>query len=666
MKYFLIYYLCDVKKAPFKALPIDDILKTYWGYDSFRPMQREIIESILKGDDLLALLPTGGGKSLTYQVPALAMEGTAIIITPLIALMKDQVDRLRQLGISTMAIHSGMSMRQIDRAMDNCQFGSVKLLYVAPERFVSERFTSRFIKIKVSLIAVDEAHCISQWGYDFRPSYLALGDIREKFPSVPILALTASATKRVCEDIMARLHFNGRNMLVGDFSRPNLVYAVRKSPNRGEMLLRVLNSVPGTAIVYTRTRLGCESVCEFLKVEGITATYYHGGLPYAERSIRQQEWLTGEVRVMVATNAFGMGIDKPDVRLVVHNMMCDSIESYYQEAGRAGRDGVRSYAVMLYTDEDIERVGCSIEKEFPSLSSIKECYDKICAYLMICYGEGEGRCLPFDLMKFCAQERLFSAGVLKAIKILQISGYMTLLEEMENPSQVIFIVSRDDLYRVRINHPEADVLIRLMLRLYDGIFTEFKAIDEARLAEVSGYTVERIKELLAMLWRQRVIRYIPTNRTAMIRFNQDRVPKSDIYISPDVYKHRRDMYLKRFAEMSAYIKNSDICRSQMMMEYFGVESHDTCGVCDVCVEQRREAAGQSGDVTLKVNGGNRLEHSNLIESIIKRVELSPISLVELQAECKTSSERFANVIDRLILDGVMSVDSQGVVRKIND
>ncbi len=638
-------------------ISIDDILKKYWGYDSFRPMQREIIEGVIAGRDTLALLPTGGGKSLTYQVPAMAMEGTTIVVTPLIALMKDQVDRLRSMNIPATAIHSGLSLRQIDMAIDNCMYGSTKLLYVAPERLASHGFISRISRIKISLIAVDEAHCISQWGYDFRPSYLQIGQLREHFVGVPILALTASATKYVCNDIMQRLSFREPNMLTGDFARPNLVYAVRSTTNKSEMLLKMLSSVPGSAIIYTRTRKGCEATTELLRAEGIAATFYHGGLPHGERSIRQSEWLTGEMRVMVATNAFGMGIDKPDVRLVVHYVLCDCIESYYQEAGRAGRDGVRSYAAVLVSPRDVERVARSIEMEFPTLEVIKETYDKICASLMVAYGEGVDTSFPFDIREFCLREKIFSGTLFKAIKILQMNGYLNLTEELKLPSQVIFIVSRDDLYRVRINRPELDAIIRLMLRLYDGIFTDYQPIDEVVLARMSGYTIERVKELLSMLWRLRVIKYIPSNKSALLQLWRDRVPKEDLFISPESYKYRRDLYLERFKVMSKYVENNEECRSKMMVEYFGVECSEECGVCDVCVERRRRKRGEEGRNEMA---------GRLRERIFSTLNGSPCRIGELQSAVKAEANIFSELIENLIFEGRITLSAEGVVSVVSE
>ena len=486
-------------------------LEKYWGYKSFRPGQEAIIESILAGRDTLALMPTGGGKSLTYQVPTLVREGLCIIITPLIALMKDQVDRLRQMGIAATAIHSGMSYTQIDIALDNCVYGDMKFLYIAPERLATEAFRLRVERMRVSLIAVDEAHCISQWGYDFRPSYLRIAEVRERLPEVPVLALTASATKVVADDIMHHLGFAEPHILRSSFARPNLSYAVRTTDDKTEQLLRIIENVPGSGIVYMRSREGCEQLAETLRSKGFSASYYHAGLPHVERSIRQEEWTSGKVRIMVATNAFGMGIDKADVRFVVHFSMCDSLESYYQEAGRAGRDGRRSYAVLLTSSDDESKIVKRFDMEFPPLEDIKSIYEKICDYLQIAIGDGLYASFIFNIHDFCQRERIYAGKVRAALDLLEQNGYMTLTEEMENPAKIHFCISRDELYRIRVGRNELDHIIRSILRLYNGVFTEFRAIDYQAIATHSGYTIERVKELLKRMWQLRIIRYIPAN-----------------------------------------------------------------------------------------------------------------------------------------------------------
>ena len=564
-------------------------LTRWWGFREFRPVQREIILSVMQGRDTLALMPTGGGKSLTYQVPTMARDGLAVVITPLIALMKDQVDRLRARGIPAVAIHSGLSPRQIDIALDNCVYGDVKFLYVAPERLTSEAFRLRVVRMNVSLIAVDEAHCISQWGYDFRPSYLRIAELRERLPGVPVLALTASATARVAEDIMHHLKFPEAHILRSSFARPNLSYSVRHTDDKNGQLLRLVHNVPGSGIVYVRTREATEQIADLLRQEGITAAAYHGGLGHAERSQRQEEWIAGRVRVMVATNAFGMGIDKPDVRFVVHYSLCDSLESYYQEAGRAGRDGARAYALLLVAADDGERTIRRFEQEFPPLERVKEIYEKVCNYLRIGIGEGDGATFQFNIHDFCAREHLYAGTVASALKLLQQNGYMTLTDAQENPARVMFCVSRDDLYRLRVQRDELDHFIRTLLRLYNGVFTEFRPIDEGELATWSGYTVERVRELLKRLWMLRVIRYIPSNRSPLLFMNEERLPRADLYIAPETYRLRQQLLRERFEQMLAYASNEEECRSTVLERYFGTEPAGPCGVCDICLARRRAA-----------------------------------------------------------------------------
>ncbi len=621
-----------MKRQKYPLLTIDEVLRTYWGYSSFRPMQREIIEQIMAGRDALALLPTGGGKSLTYQVPAMAMEGVCIVVTPLIALMKDQVDRLIRLGIPAVAIHSGMSRTQINIALDNCVYGSTKLLYIAPERIASPLFTMRLQKIKISILAVDEAHCISQWGYDFRPAYLTINEIRSVSPNTPILALTASATPKVCSDIMSNLDFRGENILRGSFARKNLSYTVRHTEDKNGLLVRILSSVKGSAIVYTRTRKGSQEISEFLNNEGFSTTYYHGGLPHAERTIRQEEWINEEHPIIVATNAFGMGIDKANVRVVVHYSMCNSLEAYYQEAGRAGRDGARSYAALIVSPNDDKRVASSIDREFPTLETIKEIYEQICLSLQIEYGEGANISFNFDLRAFCGQYKYFSQVVINSIKLLQMNGYLTYIDEMVIPARVLFTVGRDDLYKVRIANDDIDHFIRTLLRLYDGLFTEFQNIDEGEIARVSGYTKERVKELLKRLWRMRLIKYTPTNYSALIYLNQRRVPIKQLYISPESYLHRRASYVDRLEQMIAYAHNETKCRSMVMEEYFGVEELVECGVCDLCIEKRRA----------------NLNSNTLETSIIERLRHSPATIKELATELSCSSKELIDCVNDLL------------------
>ena len=619
-------------------------LQKYWGYSEFRLSQEAIIHSVMEGRDTLALMPTGGGKSLTYQVPTLAREGLCIVITPLIALMKDQVDRLRRMGVNAVAIHSGLSYTQIDIALDNCVYGDVKFLYVAPERLATEAFRLRVQRMNVSLLAVDEAHCISQWGYDFRPSYLRIAEIRKMLPDTPVLALTASATKMVADDIMARLGFTEQNIIRSSFARPNLSYAVRHTDDKTEQLLRVIHNVQGAGIVYMRSREGCEQLATELQKQGISASYYHAGLPHAERSLRQEEWTEGKVRIMVATNAFGMGIDKADVRFVVHYTMCDSLESYYQEAGRAGRDGKRSYALLLVSSDDDSKIVKRFDAEFPPLEEIKSIYEKICDFIQVAVGDGYQASFLFNIHDFCRREHLYIGKVRAALKLLEQNGYMTLTEEMENPARILFCVSRDELYRIRVGRNELDHIIRTILRLYDGIFTEFRAINEQVIASTSGYTIEKVKELLKRMWQMRIIRYIPSNNSPILFMNEERLPTKDLYISPDTYLHRKNLMAERFENMRLYASSESECRSVILQRYFGDNKAEACGTCDVCLAARRR---------------QRIDAEQIATSVIELLKNESMDVRELCRHIKVDPERVAAVVDKLKEDGKISASISG-------
>ncbi len=621
-----------------------EVLNKFWGYNEFRPGQKAIIDAVVNRYDTLALMPTGGGKSLTYQVPTMASDGLCIVITPLIALMKDQVDRLRQMGISATAIHSGMSYSQIDIALDNCVYGDMKFLYIAPERLATESFRLRVQRMNVSLLAVDEAHCISQWGYDFRPSYLRIKEVRKLLPDVPVLALTASATPMVAEDIMRQLDFDKPNILRSSFARPNLSFAVRHTDDKNEQLMRVVNNVDGAGIVYMRSREGCEQLAEVLRQQGISASYYHAGLPHAERTMRQEEWTSGKTRIMVATNAFGMGIDKADVRFVVHYSMCDSLENYYQEAGRAGRDGKRSYAVLLAASDDNSKIVKHFDAEFPPLDDIKNIYEKICNYLQVPIGDGLYSSFVFNIHDFCVRERIFGGKVRSALKLLQQNGYMTLTEELENPAKILFCISRDDLYKVRIDRQDLDHIIRTILRMYNGVFTEFKAIREQDIAASSGYTIERVKELLKRMWQMRIIRYIPSNTSPMIFFDEERLPTKDIYISPDTYLHRKRLISERFENMVVYASNQTECRSVVVQRYFGDNEAQPCGICDVCLAKRKREKNDT---------------NTLCDTILHLLSKKPLDAREISRQIKADLQIVAASIDILKAENKISATSDG-------
>ena len=625
---------------------LNEILKEYWGYDDFRPMQREIIESVLSGHDTLALMPTGGGKSITYQLPALASDGLCIVVTPLIALMKDQVDRLRAKHISAVAVHSGLTDRQIDILLDNCVYGDVRFLYLAPERLASETFRLRVQRMNVKLLAVDEAHCISQWGYDFRPSYLRIAELRRLIPDVPVLALTASATKQVADDIMHRLGFAEKRILRGSFLRPNLSYSVRHVDDKNEQLMRVVNNVNGSGIVYVRLREAAEKVAEYLREQGVSASYYHGGLPHAERSIRQDEWLAGKTRIMVATTAFGMGIDKPDVRFVVHYSMCDSLESYYQEAGRAGRDGGKSYAVLLVAPDDDKRIVRRFESEFPKIEVVKSIYEKICSYLQVAIGDGAQAAFVFNIHDFCAREHLYIGTVMSAITLLSHNGYMSLAEERENPARLMFCVSRDDLYKVRTGGERDDEILRTILRLYNGVFTEFRAIDEMEIAASSGRNHYEVRECLKNLWRAHIIRYIPSNTSPLIYLDEERLPVEDLYIAPETYSKRKALMMERFENMLHYASNESECRSVVLDRYFGGGDSAACGVCDVCLANRKRKGAKP----------------SLEEEITQRVQGGQLSVKDLVSGLGCDPEQAITLVRRMMEEGRISMTAEGLLQ----
>ena len=624
------------------------VLKRWWGYEAFRPMQREIIDAVLAGRDTLALMPTGGGKSLTYQVPALMTEGVTIVVTPLIALMKDQVDRLRKLGIPAVAVHSGMDSRKIEIALDNCTYGDVKLLYIAPERLATEAFRVRLRNMRVGIIAVDEAHCISQWGYDFRPSYLRIAELREYQPNATILALTASATDIVARDIMHHLGFQQENILRTSFARPNLSYVVRNVENKLEHVLRIVKSVEGSGIVYVRTREGCEQLCEQLRAEGESVNFYHAGLPSMERAMRQDDWVAGKVRIIVATNAFGMGIDKADVRFVVHYSMCDSLEAYYQEAGRAGRDGGRSYAVLLTSNDDADRIVRLFKAEFPPLADIKRVYELVMNHLQVAIGDGVGGSFPFNIFEFCHNVHLSVNSVLGALKILEQNGLLTMVDEQDNPAKLMFTVSRDSLYKLNAGGNDMDLVLRSILRLYNGVFTNFRSIDELQIAAFAGISSERVHEMLKMLWRMHTIRYIPASRTPMIYLDSERLPTADVFIAPETYRHRYDMTLARFDGMLSYVTAEGECRSVIIQRYFGDSEAQPCGVCDVCLRRKRDSRG--GD--------------ECTERVVKILRSGDKDIKELALAMGTEGDRVVEIVDKLVREGKILLSDRGKLKII--
>ena len=562
-----------------------EILKQYWGYDSFRDLQEEIITSIGEGKDTLGLMPTGGGKSITFQVPALAQSGLCIVITPLIALMKDQVQNLRKRGIKALAIYSGMTRQEIVTALENCIFGDYKFLYISPERLDTEIFRIKLRSMKVSMITVDESHCISQWGYDFRPAYLKIAEIRELLPGVPVLALTATATPEVVKDIQSRLNFREENVFRMSFERKNLAYIVRKTDNKTGELLHILKRIDGSAIIYVRNRRRTKEITELLMQEGITADFYHAGLDNAVKDLRQKRWQNGEIRVMVATTAFGMGIDKPDVRIVLHIDLPDSPEAYFQEAGRAGRDGLKAYAVILYAKSDKMTLHKRVADTFPEKEYILQVYEHLQYYYQMAMGDGFQCIREFNLEEFCRKFKYFPVPVDSALKILTQAGYLEYTDEQDNASRILFTIRRDELYKLREMGTEAETLIQTILRSYTGVFTDYAYISEDTLAIRTGLTRQQIYNILVTLTKRRIVDYIPHKKTPYIIYTRERLELRYLHIPASVYEERKARYEARIKAMEEYVTSESVCRSRMLLRYFGEKNEHNCKQCDVCLNR---------------------------------------------------------------------------------
>lgn len=629
------------------------ILKQYWGYDRFRGIQEDIIDSISKNKDTLGLMPTGGGKSITFQVPALAKEGMCLVITPLIALMKDQVQNLKKRGIKALAIYSGMSRQDIIITLENCIFGNYKFLYISPERLDTEIFRTKLRKMHISMITVDESHCISQWGYDFRPAYLKIAEIRELLPDVPVLALTATATPEVVKDIQARLHFRHKNVFRMSFERNNLAYIVRKTENKTAELLHILRSMPGSAIVYVRNRRRTKEITELLNNEHITADFYHAGLDDATKDIRQHRWQSGESRVMVATNAFGMGIDKPDVRIVIHMDLPDSIEAYFQEAGRAGRDGQKAYAVILYAKSDKTTLHKRIPDTFPEKEYIRDVYEHLQYYYQMAMGDGLDCVREFNIEDFCRKFKYFPVPVDSALRILTQAGYLEYTAEQDSTSRILFTIRRDELYRLREMSEDMDRLIQAVLRSYTGVFTDYTYINEDSLAIRTGLTRRQIYEMLVHLAKLRIVSYIPHKKTPYIIYTRERVEAQRIHISPEVYEHRKARYETRINAMLDYVTNNTVCRSRMLLDYFGERNEHNCGQCDTCISLRSKSkvSEQPDRETLcaKVCG------------ILSRESLTPAGLLK---QLPMDKELLTEILHRLSDEGkIIAVDGILQIRK---
>lgn len=563
------------------------ILRQYWGHSAFRGIQRDIIESIGSGHDTLGLMPTGGGKSITFQVPALAAEGVCIVITPLIALMKDQVYNLRRRGILAAAIYSGMTRHEILRTLENCILGSTKVLYVSPERIASELFKTKLRHMKVSFITVDEAHCISQWGYDFRPSYLHIADIRQIKPEAPLLALTATATRQVADDIQEKLKFKDGNMFRMSFERKNLAYIVRHATDKRGEMLHILRSVRGSAIVYVRSRKRASEISGWLEENGVEATFYHAGLEHSVKDERQKLWHDDVKRVMVATNAFGMGIDKPDVRVVIHFDCPSSLEAYFQEAGRAGRDGMKSYAVMLYNGSDDTKLQKRIADEFPEKEYIRSVYDHLAGFFQIAVNNGCGHTFMFDIRKFCRTYKLFPVQTDAALKILERAGYIEYNTDPNSDPRIVFLISRDHLYMLNELSPLEDRLITTLLRNYGSLFIDYTYIDEDMIAAQAGLTSQQIYLLLKGLTQKRILHFVPRSKTPFITYTRDRVDGEDLIITRDVYEDRKEQFAKRINTVIGYATNDNVCRSRQLLRYFDEPRSTDCGQCDVCLAHKR-------------------------------------------------------------------------------
>ena len=561
------------------------ILKQYWGYNGFRSIQLDIIESIGNGRDTLGLMPTGGGKSITFQVPALAQEGTCIVITPLIALMKDQVQNLRKKGIKAAAVYTGMLRSEIIKTLENCIFGGIKILYISPERLSSPIFQTKLHHMKVSFITVDEAHCISQWGYDFRPAYLKIAEIRKLKPA-PVLALTATATEKVVDDIQAQLAFQQKNVFRMSFERPNLAYVVRKTNDKIAELIHILSRINGSAIVYVRSRRRCKELSAILETNGIQSTFYHAGLEPSVRDERQKLWNDNKKRVIVATNAFGMGIDKPDVRVVIHMDSPDSIEAYFQEAGRAGRDGMKSFAVLLWNNGDPAKLQKRINSNFPPKEFISDVYEHLAYFYQIGVGSGEGHTFSFEIGRFCVTYSYSSIYVDSALRILQNAGYMRYETEPDASARIHILLQRNDLYRLNELTPKEEAVMTTLLRCYGGLFTSYEFIDETLVASLAGLSNHETYQTLKSLSMQHIIHFIPQRKTPYITFLQDRT--DFIYLPESIYDTRKTEYIKRIEAVIAYASNDYVCRSRQLLRYFGEKTTHDCGQCDICLKSEHD------------------------------------------------------------------------------
>ncbi|MEA3448116.1 MAG: ATP-dependent DNA helicase RecQ [Bacteroidota bacterium] len=624
------------------------ILVKYWGFSSFRPLQEDIIFSVAEGNDTLGLMPTGGGKSITFQVYSLSKEGICLVITPLIALMKDQVYNLKRRGIKATAVYSGMRRDEIEMALNNAVNGNFKFLYLSPERLQTDAFRERLKQMNVNLIAVDESHCISQWGYDFRPSYLEIANVREFAPDVPILALTATATPEVVKDIQEKLHFEKENVLQKSFERKNLAYVVRYAENKAYELLKIVKRIPGTAVIYVRNRNKTKKTAEFLHKYGISADYYHAGLSKEIREQKQEAWQNDKLRIMVSTNAFGMGIDKSDVRLVVHIDLPDSLEAYFQEAGRAGRDEKKAWAVLLYNDADVSNLQKRLKTNFPPEDKIRRVYESLGNYYELPVGAGKDMAYDFDIYDFSKKFKIDPITIHYSLKILAEEGYMELTDEVNNPSRVMFVLQRDKLYEFQVANKNHDVFIKLLLRSYTGLFTNFTPINEEVLAKRSGTTPKVIYEYLKTLQKLNILKYIPRKNKPQVVYTEERLPVKSLLFDVKSYNFRKKRFESRIEAVTHYAQTTAKCRSQTLLEYFGQKNPKRCGQCDVCL--RRNELGLS-----------KYEFDMILDSIKNRIQEQPVLLNKLVEESKYKNDKLIKVIEWLFDNNKIHRDDENKI-----
>jgi len=631
-------------------LDLQAILLKYWGFSSFRPLQEDIIRSVIDGHDTLALLPTGGGKSLCYQVPGVALDGLCIVVSPLIALMKDQVQALKEKGIKATGIYHGMSRVEIDNAVDNCVYGDVKFLYLSPERLTTELIRSRMEKMNVSLLAVDESHCISQWGYDFRPPYLRIAEVRTLIPNTPILALTATATPQVVNDIQEKLNFSSPKVFQKSFERKNLAYVVFREEDKLNRLLKICRNVPGTGVVYVRNRKRTREISRWLEQQGVSADFYHAGLTSLERDAKQNAWMKERTRVVVSTNAFGMGIDKPNVRFVVHMDLPDSPEAYFQEAGRGGRDGKKAYAILLFNESDIMDLKEFHERSFPPIKLIKKVYTCLGNYFQLAIGSGKDQSMPFDLTTFARNYGMNPFVVFNALGFLEKEGYLALSEAMSNPSRIMFLVNNETLYRFQVANPGYDSFIKLLLRSYSGLFSEFTKIQETDIAKRAGIPKDNVQKILTELHQMQIIHYKKQNEQPLVTFLEERMSAADLTISKSVYKERKEFSGKRMNAMLDYARSENRCRSLSLLAYFGETDALRCGQCDVCLERNK-------------TGVSSYEFEQILALIKPQIQEKQISLDTLiqGLDIQLSEKKVINVIRYLLDKGKISSDKEGIL-----